>query len=50
MGKNYPALKEKLSLMVYNAGKNITPLHVGEKNVDPEVRGKNSYPKQITHS
>ena len=26
-----PALKKKISLMVYNAGKNLTPLYVGEK-------------------
>ena len=30
LGEKYPALK-KISLMTYNAEKNLTPLYVGEK-------------------
>ena len=30
--------------------KNLTLLYVGEKNLSPEAREKNSYPNQITHT
>lgn len=32
--------------MAYNAGKNLTPLYVGEKILSPGVWGKNSYRSQ----
>ena len=39
-GEKYPALK-KISLMTYNAEKkNLTPLYVGEKILNPERFGK----------
>ena len=38
--KQHPALKKK-TLMTYNAGKNLTPLYVGEKILlTPEVGEK----------
>ena len=42
---------EKIYLLAFDAGKNLTQLHVGEKNYFSRGLGKKNYhPNQITHT